>query len=155
ERVAERERLDELRRTLSPVERAARGHALLDLEAVDESYGLGGRVQVAFEPADRTPLAGRVDARDVVELKPRKGDGDEPARGVVARRSRPRITIAFDRPPPPFVFDGRLLVDLLPNDVTWARARSALAAVRSGLSSSGGPDRRRFEVLVGLEPPRF
>ncbi|MFO0628997.1 MAG: hypothetical protein U0325_25710 [Polyangiales bacterium] len=55
ERDEERARLDELLRTLSPEERAARGITLLDLACVDERYGLGGRIVLDLARDDRSP----------------------------------------------------------------------------------------------------
>lgn len=156
ERLLELERQEEwtrfraLRDELSPQERAARGWAWLDLSAVDETWGLGGRLLVALERDGGRPIEGRIDAGDLVELRPRRAEVEEPARGVVARRSRTRVTVAFDRPPPPFVSEGRLSVELLPSDVTYERARAALRELR-GLTGAAA---RRREVLLGQTPLR-
>jgi superfamily I DNA and/or RNA helicase len=150
ERQEEWARFRALRDELSPQERAARGWAWLDLAAVDETWGLGGRLLVALEREGGRPIEGRIDAGDLVELRPRRAEVEEPARGVVARRSRSRVTVAFDRPPPPFVSEGRLSVELLPSDVTYERARAALRELR-GLT---GAATRRREVLLGQTAPR-
>jgi hypothetical protein len=148
EHAEQRARLDALRATLSPAERAARGIALLDVEAVDESWGLGGRLLVDLEKPGRAPLEAKVGVGDVVELRPRRAEVERPARGVVARRTRTRVTVAFEQLPPAFVFEGRLVVDLTPNDVTFQRAQQAVRAVRGGA-------RRRRDVLLARTPPRF
>jgi ATP-dependent RNA/DNA helicase IGHMBP2 len=150
EREEEWARFRALRDELSPSERAARGWAWLDLAAVDESWGLGGRLLVALEREGGRPIEGRIDAGDLVELRPRRTEVEEPARGVVARRSRTRVTVAFDRPPPPFVSEGRLSVELLPSDVTYERARAALRELR-GLTGAAA---RRRAVLLGQTQPR-
>jgi superfamily I DNA and/or RNA helicase len=152
ERSAERARFEELRAELSPSERAARGLALLDLESVEESWGLGGRRLITFERQDRSLLEARLGVGDIVELRPRKAEVEEPARGIVARRAASRVTIAFDRPPPPYVSEGRLLIDLVPNDVTFERMRAALRRV---MEMDRGAPRRRRDVLLGTEPARF
>ncbi len=146
EGAAQHERFAAMRRELSPEERAGRGLALLDLEAVDEEWGLAGRLLVTLERGEKGALDVPIGSGDLVEIAPRRVKIDEPARGVVARRSRTRLVVAFDRPPPPFVLEGRLLVDLVPNDVTLARARSAIAGVRGS--------RRWADVLLGASPAR-
>jgi ATP-dependent RNA/DNA helicase IGHMBP2 len=151
EREEEIRRHKELAEGLSPAERAERGFALLDLEAVDEGFGLGGRILIDLERQDRGALEGRIDVGAVVELRPRRAEVEEPARGVVSRRQRSRLTVAFDRPPPPFVREGRLIVDLAPNDVTYERARAALAKTRA---MEAGKERTRREILLGAAPPR-
>src|SRR5439155_602687 len=137
---------------LSPEERAARGFTLLDIEAVEDRLGLGGRILLDLERFDRAPLEGRIGIGDLVELRPRRAEVQEPARGVVARRTRLRLTVAFDHAPPPFVYEGRLLADLVPNDVTFERARNALSRVSR---AERGPERRRRELLLGREEARL
>lgn len=152
EHAEERARLDELLRTLSPDERAERGITLLDVVCVDESWGLGGRVLLDLEREDRTALAARVDQGDLVEIRPRRAEVDEPARAIVARRTRTRVTVAFEQPPPPWVREGRLMVDLRPNDVTWSRARQNVLRVRDDATPKGTARRM---LLVGARPPKF
>ncbi len=152
ERDEERARLDRLLATLSPEARAERGITLLDLVCVDESWGLGGRTQLELERDDRSPLAARIDQGDLVELRPRRAEVPEPARGLVVRRSRARLTVSFDRPPPPWAREGRLLVDLRPNDVTWARARANVLAARDEKVARGAS---RRALLLGERAPRF
>lgn len=152
ERDEERLRLDDLLATLSPEARAERGITLLDLVSVDESLGLGGRVQLDLEREDRSPLAARIDQGDLVDLRPRRAEVPEPARGIVVRRSRWRLTVGFDRPPPPWTREGRLTVDLRPNDVTWTRSRANVIALRDEKPSRGAS---RRDVILGARPPRF
>ena len=152
ERDEERARLDQLLATLSPEERAERGITLLDVVSIDESFGLGGRVQLDLAREDGAPLGARIDQGDIVDLRPRRADVTEPARGIVTRRSRTRITVSFDRPPPPWTREGRLLVDLRPNDVTWTRARSNVIAVRDEKPPRGTT---RRDVLLGAREARF
>jgi ATP-dependent RNA/DNA helicase IGHMBP2 len=152
EREEERARLDRLLATLSPEERAARGITLLDVVCVDESWGLGGRVQLELEREDRAPLGARIDQGDLVDLRPRRAEVAAPARGLVARRTRTRVTVSFDQPPPPWAREGRLLVDLRPNDVTSARARANVLALRNEAPSRGAT---RRSLVLGERPPRF
>ncbi|HEX8910496.1 MAG TPA: hypothetical protein VF805_14930, partial [Anaeromyxobacteraceae bacterium] len=57
EREEERARFEDARRRLSLSERAARGLALTDVEAVDEA-GLAGRALVSYGRSDGRPLGG-------------------------------------------------------------------------------------------------
>ena len=150
ERAEERARLDELLRTLSPEERAERGITLLDLACVDERYGLGGRIVLDLARDDRGPLAARIDEGDLVDLSPRRAVEPERARAVVIRRRRDTLTVAFDQAPPDWCREGRLVVDLRPNDVTWTRARANVLAVRDDPKGQ-----RRRDVLEAVRPPRF
>ena len=75
-----------------------------------------------------------------------------PARGIVTRGGRRQVQLAFDRPPPEFVAEGRLRLDLAPNDVTFDRAE---AAVRKVHALERGQERHVREVLLGNEPPKF
>src|SRR5919198_3440430 len=110
ERRAQRERLETERASLTLGELEARGHLLLDLEAVDEEVGLGGRILVTLERADRQPLPARFSPGDLVELRPRKAEVESPAAGIVARATASRVQVALERPPPDYVRQGRLRV---------------------------------------------
>ena len=138
----------ERRKELTLVERAARGVAILDLVAVDERWGMGGRLLVELE-APRT-IEGTIDSGALVELRSRRDPDVEPARGVVARRADRRLVVAFDRPPAEFVTSGgRLVAELLPDEVSFNRMRAALATVRA---MESGAARRRRDVLLGAAP---
>jgi branched-chain amino acid transport system ATP-binding protein len=50
----------------------------------------------------------------------------EPARALVSRATRTRIQLAFDRSPPPFIHEGLLRLDVVPNDVTYERIRAGM-----------------------------
>jgi len=152
ERQAQRARWEELRASLSPAEQLARGMAVADVEAVDESWGLGGRLLVTVERADRAPIEAQVEPGAPVAVRPRRGETSEAVPAVVARRTRAQIVLAFDRPPPPFVAEGRLWIDLTADEITFRRAADAVRAVQAWDRGAQG---RRREVLLGNEPPRF
>lgn len=152
EQQAERAQLEELRKTLTLGERQARGLTLLGLELVEESVGLGGRILQSFARQDHQPLAFVPGPGDLVELTARRTDPPPPARGIVSRANATRVQIAFDQPPPPFVSEGALILDLAPNDVTFARARAALDQT---LALDRGAARHRRDVLLGEAPARF
>jgi len=119
---------------------------------VEESIGLGGRILVTFQHPERRDLRARFHPGDEVHVRPRKAEDVAPARGIVSRGTRRQVQIAFDRPPPEFVAEGRLRLDLAPNDVTFDRAE---AAVRRVQSLEKGQERRTRELLLGNEPPKF
>ncbi len=147
-----RARLDEQRRTLPLGELEARGLVLLDVESKEESIGFGGRSLVTFERADKRPLTTRLSPGDLVTASPRNAEVDAPPVGTVSRATRSQVQVAFDRPPPDWVAEGRLRLDVAANDVTFQRARDALARVAA---MDQGQARDRREVLLGNAPPRF
>ena len=151
ERRAQRERLETERASLTLGELEARGHLLLDLEAVDEEVGLGGRILLTLERPDRHPLPTRLSPGDLVELRPRKAEVESPASGIVARVTATRVQVAFERAPPDYARQGRLRVDRVPNDVTFERARDGLRRL-AGLDK--GRARHTREVILGREAPR-
>jgi superfamily I DNA and/or RNA helicase len=152
EHAAEREQLTELAAGLSLQERAARGLVWLDLVADDEAVGLGGRVLVTLARDDGRSFPAPLHNGDQVAVRPRKAEEVEPARALVSRATRTKVTLAFDRPPPPFVREGRLRVELLANDVTFQRARATLTRMKE---REKGAERRVRDVLLGVRPPSF
>ncbi|MBX5482373.1 MAG: AAA family ATPase [Myxococcaceae bacterium] len=152
ERREERARSAEERRTLPLTELQARGQVLLDLEAVEEDVGLGGRFLITFERPDRRALPARFSPGDLVEVRPRKAEIETPARAVVSRAGATRLQLAFDRSPPEYVREGRTRIDRIPNDVTFDRAREGLRRLQA---LDKGRERRRRDVLLGREPARF
>ncbi len=152
ERREERARLAEERESLPLGELEARGVVLLDVESKEERIGLGGRALVTFAKADGRGLSARFGPGDLVQVSPRKAEVDAPPVGTVSKASRAQLEIAFERPPPPWVGEGRLRIDLLANDVTVERQRQALRATEA---MSHGQARDRREVLLGNVGARF
>jgi len=81
-----------------------------------------------------------------VELRRERRD-DAPV-GVVARRSRDRLGVAFDEPPPDWATSGRVALELVPSPVTWERLSAGLRRVSS-------PEGKRWHGILGGEAPRF
>ncbi|HEY1417255.1 MAG TPA: AAA domain-containing protein, partial [Myxococcaceae bacterium] len=152
ERRAEEQRLAEERDRLSQGERESLGLSAGDLEATDEDVGLGGRFLITFARAGGAPWRNPFGPGDVVEARPRRAEVAPPERALVTRGGRDRVQLAFDRPPPEFVRSGRLVLDLVADDVTFSRADAAVVEVAAG--DRGAPGRRR-DVLLGREPARF
>jgi ATP-dependent RNA/DNA helicase IGHMBP2 len=146
EREAERERFAQATARLSLGERAARGMAAVDLQAVDEE-GLAGRALVGFAPAPgRDPGGAQIGVGSVVRVVQRREVPEDAPSGIVARRTRGRISVAFDQPPPDWVTDGRVALELLPSPVTYERLAGAVRRISEA--------RRWLGPLAG-EPLRF
>ncbi len=126
------------------------GLALGDLAAVDESWGLGGRLLVTFERPGRARLEGKWDPGAIVELWPRRAQGTSPVSAIIARRSRISLTLAFETPPPEFVSAGAVWLELAFDDKTFERARRCVLEV----SRLEGQKRRRREVLLAERPAK-
>ena len=152
ERTAERARIAQEKAELPLLELAARGLVLLDVESTDEAVGLGGRHLVTFMDERKRPLSTRFGPGDMVTVAPRKAPIDTPPQGTVASSTRTSLQIAFERPPPPWMGEGRLRVDLSANDATFERMRGAVDAWKS---FDSGVKRARRDLLLGLAPPRF
>jgi superfamily I DNA and/or RNA helicase len=149
EREAERGRLAEATRTLSVGEREARGLALADVEAVEES-GLAGRSLVAYARADRRPLpATQLGVGSPVRVTLRRDRRDDAPAGVVARASRARVAVVFDEPPPDWATDGRVVLELEPSPVTWERLAAGVRRVRDTREG------RRWHGVLAGDAPRF
>ncbi len=149
EREEERVRFAEARGRLSLAEREARGLAVCDVAAVDEA-GLAGRALVTYARAGGGPLAGaRIGVGSLVRVQLRREQRDDAPAGVVARRTRDRVAVAFDEPPPDWASDGRVVLELEPSPVTWERLASGLrrmAEAKEGV---------RWHAVLAGRPPRF
>ncbi|HET7752642.1 MAG TPA: AAA domain-containing protein [Anaeromyxobacteraceae bacterium] len=151
ERETERARFAEARRALSLAEREARGIALVDVEASEEST-LAGRALVTFSRPDRRPLSSsRMGVGAMLRPALRRDPRDDAPLGVVSRVTRARVTLAFDEPPPDWVTDGRVVLELEPSTVTWDRLAAGLARMRA----ADGRDARRWGPALAGVTPRF
>jgi ATP-dependent RNA/DNA helicase IGHMBP2 len=147
ERDEERARLADARARLTLQEREARGLAIADVEAVEEG-SLAGRALVAYERRGKPVEGARLGIGALVTVRLRKEPRDDEPSGVVARRTRSRIAVAFDEPPPDWAVDGRVVLELEPSPVTWER-------LSAGLRRMAGEEGARWRPLLGGAPPRF
>src|SRR5260370_42441800 len=121
ERAAEKERFARL--TLA--ERAARGLALLDVEAIEEG-GLAGRSLVTYARPDGRELGGaEISVGGIVRVSPKREPAPDAPTGLVARRRRDRVSLAFDEPPPERATEGRVVLELQPSSATHDRLSGA------------------------------
>jgi ATP-dependent RNA/DNA helicase IGHMBP2 len=148
ERAEERRRFEETRGRLSLAERETRGLAMADLEAVDEG-ALAGRALVTFARGGRPLGAGRVGVGSIVTVTPRREPRPDAPAGVVARRTRTAVAVAFDEPPPDWATDGRVVLELEPSPVTWERLAAGISRVRDEKAG------RRWHPLLAGGAPRF
>ena len=152
ERRDERERIAQERESLPLAELEARGLVVLDVETTEESLGLGGRCLITFMHESRRRLSTKLGPGDLLTVSPRKAEIDSPPSGTVVRATRTSVVVAFDRPPPQWMGEGRLRLDVTANDVTFDRAKSALTRWQA---MDSGQKRDRREILLGNLPPRF
>jgi superfamily I DNA and/or RNA helicase len=148
ERAEERLRLEEARSRLSLAEREARGLAVADVEAIEEG-ALAGRALVTFSRGGRPLGAGRVGVGSLVTVTLRREARDDAPSGVVARRTRTAIAVAFDEPPPEWATEGRVVLELAPSPVTWERLAAGISRVRDEKAG------RRWHAVLAGTPPRF
>lgn len=147
ERDEERARLADARARLTLQEREARGLAIAGVEAVEEG-SLAGRALVAYERRGRPIDGARIGIGALVTVRLRQSPRDDEPSGVVARRTRNRIAVAFDEPPPDWAVDGRVVLELEPSPVTWER-------LSAGLRRMAGEEGTRWRPLLTGAPPRF
>ncbi|WP_408629665.1 AAA domain-containing protein [Anaeromyxobacter oryzisoli] len=148
EREEERARFAEGRARLSLAEREARGLALADVEAAEEG-ALAGRTLVTFARGGRPLPGGRIGAGSLVSVALRREVRDDAPTGVVARRTRTQMAVAFDEPPPEWATDGRVVLELEPSPVTWERLAAGLSRLRTDRAG------RRWHGPLSGAPPRF
>jgi ATP-dependent RNA/DNA helicase IGHMBP2 len=148
EREEERTRLADARGRLSLADREARGLALADVEAVEEA-ALAGRALVTFGRGDRPLPGGRIGVGALVSASLRREARPDAPVGVVARRTRTRVAVAFDEPPPDWVTAGRIVLELEPSPVTWQRLAAGLERLRSEREG------RRWHAVLSGGAPRF
>ncbi len=121
---------------------------MADVEAGDES-ALAGRTLVTFA-RDGKPLGGaRIGTGSLVSVSLRREARPDAPAGVVARRTRTAISVAFDEPPPDWATEGRVVLELEPSAVTWERLASGLARLRDEKAG------KRWHAVLSGSPPRF
>jgi ATP-dependent RNA/DNA helicase IGHMBP2 len=146
ERQAETQRFADAAARLSLAERAARGLAAVDLEVSGEE-GLAGRALLTFVPAPgRDPMGSRIGVGALVRVVQRRGAPDDAPTGIVARRARGRIAVAFDEPPPDWVTEGRVALELLLSSVTYDRLAAGIRRMAEAT---------RWHAPLRGEPLRF
>ena len=114
-----------------------------------------GRALVTYARPGGAELGGaRVAAGAPVRLLPRRPEGtpdDELPRGVVARRTRLRLSIAFDQQPPDWATEGRVGLELLPAPQTHERLLGGLRGFANATASKEG---KRWQAVLAGDPPR-
>ena len=146
ERAAEKARFLEARARLTLAEREARGFVLVDVEAIEEG-GLAGRSLLTYaRPGGRELGGAEIGVGSIVRVLPRREQADDAPSGLVARRQRARLSIAFDDAPPDWATEGRVVIELQPSSVTYQRLAGAVRRMREA---------RRWHAVLREEAPRF
>ena len=142
ERAAEKDRFARL-----PLrERIRMGLGLDDVEAVEEA-GLAGRALVTYaRPGARELGAPQIGVGSIVRVLPRRDPSGDAPTGIVARRQRGSLGIAFDEPPPDWATQGRVSIELLPSSATHDRLSGAVRRMREA---------RRWHPVLRGDGPRF
>ena len=148
EREEERARFSEVRGRLTLAEREARGLAVADVEVAEEG-ALGDRALLSFARAGKPLPGGRIGVGSPVSVAQRREARPDAPQGVVARRTRTQIAVAFDEPPPDWVTDGRVVLELEPSSVTWDRLQAGLARIQETREG------KRWHAVLQGAPPRF
>src|SRR4029077_21006295 len=76
---------------------------------------------------------------------PKRDFKDDAPSGIVARRQRGSVGIAFDEPPPDWATEGRVVLELLPSSATYDRLSLACRLIRES---------RRWHPVLRGEAPR-
>ena len=93
--------------------------------------------------------AGRIGVGSIVTVTLRREARPDAPSGVVARRTRTSVSVAFDEPPPDWATDGRVVLELEPSPVTWERLASGVARVRDEKAG------RRWHAVLSSGAARF
>jgi ATP-dependent RNA/DNA helicase IGHMBP2 len=121
---------------------------MADVEAGDEG-ALAGRTLVTYGRGGK-PLGGaRIGTGSIVSVSLRREARPDAPSGVVARRTRSAVAVAFDEPPPDWATEGRVVLELEPSPVTWERLASGLARLRDDKAG------KRWHAVLSGTPPRF
>ncbi len=152
ERLVNLEREAEMKATLEEIkrmsgeEREREGRAVLGLKGSRAGRDVGGFYLVKFGRAREIDT--QISVGDLVLVSrgnPLKSD----LTGTVVEKTKRSITVAFDGPPPRWVYGKGIRIDLYVNDVTFQRMIEALERVRHAT----GRLRKLRNRIIGLEEP--
>lgn len=125
--------LNEIRSITGP-EREKKGRALLGLKARDQGRGLGGIYLVKVSKNKPLPDT-EVGVGDLVILSSGHPDGQE-AQAVVTEKTGFYVTVAYNIPPPSYIYKKNIRLDLFANDVTFQRMQEALFSLKENQAIS-------------------
>ncbi len=152
ERVEQMRQHEQEMQRLSGREREAKGRAFLEMRGKSQDIGLGGKHLVRFrKQATGHPLPEtEIEVGDLVLVSKAgtKPWAEENPTGTVAEKTAYSITVAFDDPPPGFVYRKDLRIDLFVNDISFQRMLEAVQHFKR-------LPRPRKETLLGLARPHF
>ncbi len=152
EREAEGQRAVELSRRLSPADAERAGHSLVDLVAIDEEAGLGGRYLLKLAKRNRQPLPWtRLGVGSPVVLTS-ADDAKIATRGVVYERREDVISVALAQLPDDAEEVEHWRLDLSSDEISSQRQRAAL---ERAIRARGDRLAQLRDVLLGQRLPEF
>lgn len=135
-RLIDLERLEEISfhlneiHAISGIQREKKGRALLGLSARDQGRGLGGIYLVKLNRSTALPDT-EIGVGDLVIVSTARPTGKE-AQAVVMEKGNTHLVVAYQDPPPAYVFRKKVRLDLFANDVTFRRMKEALFSLQEG-----------------------
>ena len=135
-RLIELERLEEISfhlneiHSMSGIQREKKGRAILELSARDHGRGLGGIYLVRLSRKQVLPDT-EIGVGDLVIISTARPSGKE-AQAVVIEKGIAFITVAYQDPPPSYIYRKKVRLDLFANDVTFKRMKEALFSLTEG-----------------------
>lgn len=115
-------------RSISGKTREKKGRAILDLSSRSAGRGLGGIHLIKLTRQAGIPET-EIGTGDLVIVSTGKPNGEEP-QGTVVEKTNYSITIAYNNPPPAYIYKRKLRLDLFANDISFQRMMEALFELR-------------------------
>ena len=113
--------------TLSAVQRAKKGRAILRLNGSDAGTGIGGSYLIKFTKGEGL-TANEISIGDIVIISKDQPTGKED-QGTVIQKTPRSITVAYGKVPDYLVYGRNLRLDLFSNDITFQRMEQALKSL--------------------------
>jgi len=140
-------------KSISGREREMRGRALLNLKGKRVGTGLGGRIIVRFsrkKTGAKLPDT-EISVGDLVMLSQSDPIRPDNPTATVTEKTTYSLTVAFESPPPKFLYRDNSRMDLYVNDVTFQRMLDALNVA----GNADGRLRKLMAVILGFKAPTY
>lgn len=148
ERAAGKAQFESERARFTLGERETRGVATGGLVLVESGAGALGRVAWTLGAKNGSEIAVAARPGDPVRVS-RRRDESVHAQGLVTRRTRRQLVVAFDDPPEEALEEGELVVEREWDETTHERLLAGLAA----LEAAKGRGAVWREIVLGVRPP--
>ena len=140
-------------KSISGRERERKGRALLNLKGKRVGTGLGGRTIVKFTKTKtgvKLPDT-EISVGDLVMLSQNDPLRPDNPTATVTEKTTYSLTVAFESPPPKYLFKDNHRMDLYVNDVTFQRMLDALNVAGGATSRL----KKLMAVILGFKAPEF